>query len=266
MTLYIDDSLMTALITVPLRERWVEAEVPYEVRKGLAAGDLGPGDVALLPSPEATLLGRTHFIDPSVAVVSEAKSAIAMQTPVRPDGVEATPINAVGAGALAEVLLRALLRPYFGITASSFIRDAADPALAEAQVTLLDGMDALRKVEDGFREDLAKAWFILTNSPVVHAVTVVGVEAEARGADAEIGLLRDAVASGIERRRDIRRDLIGDDESVDRDRLVALTNGARFAFDDADRQAYRNLMARGVWGTNYQRVVPAFRDELDADV
>src|SRR5699024_1041991 len=103
-------------------------------------------------------------------------------------------------------------------------------------------------------------------SPVVHAVTVVGVEAEARGADAELGLLRDAVASGVERRRDVRRVLIGEDESIDRDRLVTLTNGIRFGLEDADRQAYRNLMARGVWGTNYQRVVPAFRDELDADV
>lgn len=261
MTLYIDDSLMTAMVAMPLVEGWVETAVPVEVRKGLRAADVGPGDVALIPGPEATLLGQTHVIEPGVAVVTEAISAIAMRTPVRPDEIEETPIRLVDAGPTAEVLLRALLRPFFGITASTFVRDADDPAAAEAQVVVLDGLPALTEPEAGFQEDLAKSWFILTSAAVVHAVTVVGVEALARGAESEIDALKRAIEVGVERRRDVRRELAGDAE-IDRDRLVALTNGIRFELTGVDRQSLRNLMARGSWGTGYGRALPAFRDEV----
>lgn len=261
MTLYIDDSLMTAQIRVPLSEGWVETDVPFEIRKSLKAADLGPGDVALIAGPEATLLGETHFIEPGVAVLAEAMSAIAMRTPIRPDGVEETPIRMLGTGPTAEVLIRALLRPYFGITASTFVRDEDDPAAVDAQVVVLEGLIALNEPEAGFQEDLAKAWYILTNATVVHHVTVVGVEAEVRGASAEIDVLRRAIEVGVERRRDVRREMAGDEE-VDRDRLAEVTNRIRFELTTADRQSLRNLLARGSWGTSYRRTLPAFRDEL----
>lgn len=264
MTLYIDDSLMTAMVRLPLTEGWVETDVPYEIQKNLKAGGVGPGDVAVIAGPEASLLGPTHFIDPSVAVVVEAVSPIGMRTPIRPDGVEETPIRMLDTGPTAEVLIRALLRPYFGISASSFVRDADDPDAAGAQVVIVDGVMGLSEPEAGFQEDLAKAWFILTNAPVVHFVTVVGVEAEARGAQAELDLLRQAVATGVERRRDVRR-LIAEGEDLDHERLVELTNRMRFELTATDRQSLRNLLARGIWGTQYSRALPAFRDELDID-
>jgi len=261
MTLYIDDSLITAMIAMPLAEGWVETEVPFEIRKGLRAADIGPSDVALIAGPEAAMLGETHVIDPAVAVVAEGISAIVMRTPVRPDGVEETPIRLLDVGPTAEVLMRALLRPYFGITAASFVRDADDPIASEAQVVVLDGLMALTEPEYGFQEDLAKSWFILTNAALVHAVTVIGVEALARGAEAEIETLERAVEIGHERRRDIRRSIAGDEE-IDRDRLVELTNRTRFFLTGEDRQSLRNLMARGSWGTTYRRILPAFRDEV----
>lgn len=261
MTLYIDDSLMTAQVWVPLAQGWVDTDVPFEIRKSLTATDIGPGDVALIAGPEATLLGETHFVEPGVAVVAEAMSAIAMRTPVRPDGVEETPIRMLGTGPTAEVLIRALLRPYFGITASTFVRNDDDPAAADAQVVILEGLLALNEPESGFQEDLAKTWYILTNAAVVHHLAVVGVEAEARGATAELDVLKRAVELGVERRRDVRREMVGDEE-IDRDRLAELTNRIRFEMTTADRQSLRNLMARGSWGTSYGRALPAFRDEL----
>ena len=263
MTLYIDDSLMTAQIAVPLAEGWVETEAPIEIRRGLAAADVGPGDVALIQSPEATLLGTTHIIHPEVAVVAEAVSAIAMRTPVRPDGVDDTPVRLLDAGPTAEVLIRALLRPHYGITAASFARDDADEGAAEAQVIIVDGPLALTEPEAGHQEDLARAWFVLTGQAVVHHVLAVGVEAEARGADAEIELLRQALAVGKERRRDVRGVISGrSDVAIDRDRLADLTNRIRYELTLADRQSLRNLLARGTWGSRFGRHVPAFRDEV----
>jgi predicted solute-binding protein len=201
-----------------------------------------------------------------VAVVAEAISAIVMRTPVRPDGVEETPVRLIDTGPTAEVLIRALLRPHFGITAASFVTSDEDPAAAEAQVVILDGLGALNEPEYGHQEDLARAWFVLTGQPVVHHVTVVGVEAEVRGAEPEIDLLRQAVAIGHERRRDVRGLIVqraGDGAEVDRERLAELTNRIRYELTAADRQALRNLLARGTWGSRFGRQVPAFRDEVE---
>ena len=263
MTLRIEQSLITAPIWIPIREGWIETDVDIDIREGLTRQDIGPGDVALVPGPVTPGLGTTHFIDPSIAIVVEKVSPIVMRTPVRPDGVEETPIRMLETGATADVLLRALLRPYFGITASHFVTDDSDPAAAEAQVVVVDGILGLMEPEAGFQEDLAKAWFVLTGEAVVHAVTVVGVEAEARGAIAELDLLRNAAAMGRERRRDVRGIIAGEEE-IDRDKLVAITNGMRFEMTPEDRQSLRNLMARGTWGTTYGRQLPAFRDEVEA--
>lgn len=263
MTLFIDESLITAPVWAPIREGWIETDVDVQVRPGLTANDIGSGDVALISGPEATLLPQTHFIDPSVAIVTEAISSIAMRTPIRPDGVEETAIRMLDTGPTAEVLMRALLRPFYGITASSFVTEPEDPAGAEAQVVVVDGVLGLSEPEDGYHEDLARSWFVLTGAAVVHAVTLVGVEAEARGADAELDLLREAVRVGVERRRDVRR-IVSEGEDLDRDRLVQLTNTMRFEMTGEDRQSLRNLLARGTWGTRYGRQLPAFRDEVES--
>jgi predicted solute-binding protein len=261
MTLYIDDSLMTAHVRMPLAEGWLETDIPFEVRMGLAAVDVGPGDVALIAAPESTLLGRTHVVAPEVAVVAEAISAIAMRTPVRPDGIEETPIRMLDAGSTAEVLIRALLRPFFGITALSFVTSDEDEGSADAQVIVVDGPLGLSEPEAGFHEDLARAWFVLTGQAVVHHVLVVGVEVEARGPAPEIDLLRQAITMGQERRRDVRR-MVAEAAEIDRDRLAGLTNRIRYELTAADRQSLRNLLARGTWGSRFQRTLPAFRDEV----
>ena len=263
MTLLIDDALMTAQITIPLREGWVEPDVAVATRPALVAADVGPGDVALLAGPEATLLGQTHVVHPEVAVVAEAISAIAMRTPVRPDQVEETPIRLLDAGPTAEVLVRALLRPHFGITATSFARGDGDEGAAEAQVVVVDGLLGLTEPEAGVQEDLARAWFVLTGQAVVHHVLVAGVEAEVQGIEAEIEVLKRAIAVGQERRRDVRRILVdAGDLPVDRERLAALTNRIRYTLTEADRRSLRELLSRGTWGTGYRRTLPAFADEV----
>ena len=122
---------------------------------------------------------------------------------------------------------------------------------------MLDGPRGLTDADHGHQEDLVKAWYVLTGTPTVYAVAVVGVEAD--GGREEIALLQSALAVGLERRRDVRRILAGDDESVDRDRLAAITNGLRYQLDDADILSAGNLLARGTWGTDWKRQLPAVK-------
>lgn len=262
MTLFIDDTLMTGLISLPLRENWLETDLPFEVVPNLTADRVGRGDVALISVAESASLAETHYIDPSLAVVSGmtelgAISTIAMRTPVRPDGIETTPIRMIETTPTAELLTRALIRSFFGITADGFVTDADDPAATAAQCVIVDGRLGLTEPELGFQEDLVKAWFVLTGAPVVYAVTVVG--ADAGFGDKDLPLLRSALATGLERRRDVRRILAGEDEAVDRDKLSAITNALVYELDDAAVQSASNLLARGTWGTNWKRQLPAVK-------
>ncbi len=262
MTLYIDDSLMTGMIATPFREGWLESDLDVQIVSNLTADRIGTGDVALISVAEAASLVDTHFIDPAIAVAGgntpeSAISAIVMRTPVRPDGVDETPIRMIDTTPTAELLIRALLRPYFGITGAGFVYDSTDPAAAEAQVVVLDGPRGLTDADHGYQEDLAKAWYVLTGTPVVYAVAVVGIHAD--GGEKEIAVLNEALAIGQERRRDVRRILAGDDDSVDRDRMAAMTNGLRYELDATDVRSASNLLSRGTWGTSWRRQLPAVK-------
>ncbi len=261
MTLLIDDALATALVSMPLREGWVEPSVPFEVRSRLRAADVGADDLALLPVAEATLLAGSHVVIPEFALIFDGVGDIAMRTPVRPDAIEAVPVRLLDTGGTAELLIRALLRPYFGITASTFVRDESDPAAAEAQVIVVEGLSALTEPEAGFQEDLVRCWFILTGSRLPGRVLVAGLTRVHQGIAAEVALLQAAVEAGIERRREVRIQLAGE-SGVDRERLAKVTNRLCFAFDQEDRVAMRNLIDRGTWGGPYPRAMPVFRDEV----
>lgn len=272
MTLLIDDSLLTAPYRVPLTEGWLESSVPFTVKRGLVAADVGAGDVALLPSAEATLLAETHVVLPEVAVVVEGPSPWAMRTPVRPDGVEESLIRLVDVSGTGEMLMRALLKPFYGIVASSarFVADEDDPAAANAQVVVMEGIETLIEPEHGHQSDLAQAWYILTGAWPVGVVLVTGVGALANGdADRAVAALQAALGAGIERRRDVRGTIVAaasDPDAVDRDRLAELTNNLTFQLDADDRRSLQNLIARGTWGSRFPQKNPTFRDDLPADL
>lgn len=259
MTLYIDDNLMTGMIATPLREGWLETDVAYEVVSNLTADRVGRGDVALISVAEAASLVDSHYIDPAIAVVSgePPESTIAMRTPVRPDGIDESPIRMIDTTPTAELLIRALLRSFFGITANGFVYDADAPEAADAQCVVIDGRLGLTELEAGHQEDLVKAWYVLSGTPVVFAVAVVGAEAD--GGSEELGLLRSSLDLGIERRRDVRRILAGEDESIDREKLASITNSLTYKLDVSDIHSAGNLLARGTWGTSWKRHLPAVK-------
>ncbi len=264
MTILIDDTLATAQIAMPFSEGWLDSPVEVSIRPNLRASDIDRDDVALLAVPEVTLLTETHVIAPEVAVIFDGIGPIAMRTPIRPDGVEETIVRLLDTGPTAEVIMRALLRPYFGITATRFASSDDDPRASEAQVVVVDGAMGLEQPEAGFQDDLTRAWFILTGQALVSHVTVVGVEALGRGADREIDALRAAAALGVERRRDVRG-IVAGRWDVDREALAEFTNRIRFPMTQEDRQSLQNLIARGTWNSRFGRSIPAFRDALPAN-
>jgi len=259
MTVLIDDILATSFLTCPVRERWAESLGDMCVVAGITAEDITVDDVALVPAAIATRLVETHVIDRSVAVVHDGIGMTSLWTPVRADEIEEEAVYLDSVGVASETLARALLKPYFGIVSTGVT--PVDTAPNEARVIVREGAAALSVTEEGFREDLARTWFILTGMPFVSHVTVVGVRALARDADEQLAVLRTLVETGHERRRDVRR-MIHESTGIDRETLAEVTGRMRYHLEPEDAEAARRLVEMGTWGTRFGRSLPAYRDQL----
>lgn len=251
MRLLIHDTLVTAPLVAPLTAEWVEpaTDLTVAVRSVVTAADVGVEDIALLPASEVSHLQASHQVVPDVAVVAEGIGSISLRTPVRPDEIEQTAVKLMNVSGVGELLARATLRPYFGIQATTWIRED-DPAAASAEVVVLEGAEALRPIEGGFAEDLGRAWFILTGLPLVSHLLVAPLEAARSNLRPVLETLRVTAAVGHERRREWRGDLVERHE-LDRERFLALLAGQRYELTPSDHRALMSLFQRGGRGSSY---------------
>lgn len=246
MRLLVDDSLTSAPFALPLRLGWVESDLPCQTVEGLSAAGVGPDDLALIDTAEATLLAASHIVVPDVAIVADAISAISLRTPVRPDAIERTPVWLWHVGGTAELLARATLRPFYGITVTEWAAAEA----AEAEAVVVEGTAALQPVEAGFAEDLGRAWFIMTGMPLVRYLLVAPKEMVAAEWQPAVALLEEARAAGQERGRELRR-IVAGDSGADREALAALFASHRSTLETNDRQAIQALLQRGAPGSRF---------------
>lgn len=243
--LLIDEALETVYLTAGIARVSPESR-EIAVRPGLDAASVGPSDFALLPTPEVALLTETHRIDPDFGLFTSERGAIALRCPVRPDEIEEASILLYDVSGTAEVLARATIWPFYGIRATAW---TAVPD-GTSSITVVDGLDALEPVEAGFSEDLVRAWYILTDQPVVtHLLAVPRAATEAEKAEVR-QQLGDAFAAGYAERRDIRK-LLLEGTAVDPERLVEYLAAIRYELDDGARMAAYSLLARGAGGTRY---------------
>jgi predicted solute-binding protein len=249
MRILLHDTLVTAPYIVPARLGWIESPGPIEPVARLRGGDVGPDDVALVPSAEAASLQESHQVVPDVAVIAAGEGAVAMRVPVRPDEIESTPVRLYDASGAAEILARATLQPFYGIDPTEWTSDDA----ASAQVVIVEGAEALREPEAGMAEDLARAWFILTGHPVVSHVLVVPQSLDRDALSPILATLESARAAAHERRRDLRKHL-AEREEIDRDRLTRLFAAQRLSLETEDRRALLMLLQRGNRGSAYPYV------------
>lgn len=246
MRLLLHDTLATAPFVHPLTSGWVTPDIVAEPRPHLPAADVGPEDVALVPAPEIAALLETHSLAPEAAVVSGPVGSVAMRVPARPDEIERTPVRLWEASGIAEVLARATLKPFYGIQPVSWTTEES----AEAQVVVVEGIEALRPPEAGFAEDLCRAWFILSGVPAVTHVLAIPRALDPAALSPALDALETLREAGHERRRDLRRDL-AEAHGLDRDRLATFFGEQRLTLEAADRRALLLLLQRGTWGSAY---------------
>jgi predicted solute-binding protein len=210
------------------------------------AADIGANDFALAPSSEATCLGDTHEIDADLGIVSTRVGAVSMRTPTRADSIERAEVVLYQASGTSELLARAVLWPFYGVRVDRWTREPS----ATASIVIVEGQSALEPVESGFAEDLVRAWFILTDQPLVTHVLVMPREAS----DEDRQRVRTGLSAISGVARDHRRELwssIADQTGIEHEVLARVFSNQRFALDAKARGALQALILRGAGGTDY---------------
>ena len=247
MRLLLHDTLATLPLVAPLRAGWVDTgglDVVFD--PDLVAGRVGAEDVALMPAGELTgLAGRVQVV-PDIAVIADGAGPISLRVPVRPDEIDVTPVRLLDVGATAEILARAVLRPYFGIEASRWTRDA-EP---EAQAIVVEGDAALAEPEGGFAEDLCQAWFIMTGQATVLHVLVAPLGMGRDALEPVLRVLTAAQKVDKGQRREMRRP-VAERIGVSTERINALYERLFLSLEADDLHSLQEMLRRGVPGSPY---------------
>ncbi|MEZ4530191.1 MAG: hypothetical protein R2855_04090 [Thermomicrobiales bacterium] len=260
--LLVDRSLETSYITFGLTHD-ESGEGSFEIHSRLTADRVGAADAALISTPEIGLLTETHRADPGFGLWTSGAGAIAMRTPVRPDEIEDAAILLYDVSGAAELLARATIWPFYGIKATAWLSEPD----GSSTVSILDGLDALEPVEAGFSEDLVRAWYILTNQPLVTHLLSVPMGASAEQLLDVRSRLVAARSLGHAVRRDVRKQLLAD-TAIEGERLVEILGRVQHELDGATRAAAYSLIARGSGGTRYPllREIPWWEPPTEASV
>ncbi len=240
MQIVLDGSFATLPLVEAVRGEFVADADRFSVREGLRAGDFGPEEAALIPAGEYGVLQETHQILPALAVVYDRVGPVMLRTPVRPDEVERTPVRLIDTTSSGELLTRATLDPFFGITPAGFERED----VPDAQAVIVEGPLALTPPEAGFSEDLARAWYILTAETYVSHILLVpkSIDADGRSSmETRAQALREAAEAN---RRAIRTRIV-EATQLDRERLTTLYQATRWSLDTTDRRALLLILQLG---------------------
>jgi predicted solute-binding protein len=181
-----------------------------------------------------------HTIHPDIGIVVRNRGVVALQSAVRPDELDEPAIWIRTAGPTAELLARATVAQYFGFQPRAWV-DESEAAGAEA--VIVDEAAAIGPIESGFREDLTRAWFVLTGLPFVSYLLAVP-----SGADPEqVTAVADWVGSGggldKEQRRAIREE-IASRTGGPLEKIADLMTGIRWQLGLEERRSVAGLFAR----------------------
>jgi hypothetical protein len=239
----VEDNLTTALIAEPIRQGWLEPSEGLELVPVLTAEAVAQADaMALLGSIDGCLLADRFTIITDIGVASRHNGAVALRSAVRPDELNDVTIGLDSVSRTAEAIARATVARFFGVTVSGWSREAA---ATEAEV--LEHNDAfIEEPEPAVVNDLVRAWFIMSGLPVATHVLVVPNELLANDPESVASVvdqLKTAASTGVERRREIRRNL-HEHFPGDRDRLVAFHTEQSLSLTKTVRKGWLDLLRR----------------------
>jgi hypothetical protein len=239
---YLEANVATSQFMYPFQAGWIDTP-DWLILRDRVTGEFIDGDsCALVDAIEALRHLDTHSVVSDVALVSTHRGPVTMQTRQRPDEVDHATVQLGESGQVAEALARATIHHFYGIDVVDWNRSAQ-----KSELVIHDDVEAFSgKAEDGFTEDLVRAWFILTSMSVPTHVFLAPTarlesnQAEIRGM---VKTLRDALTASADQGRELRRNISGD-LGIDRDHLTELLNDQKTRLTKSGRKGWIDLANR----------------------
>ncbi len=260
--LLLDDSPVIAPLALALELGWAILPVPVRTISGLTAQTMReyPGAVGFTPLAEYADLQRDYTILPDLAAGGNHDAATILIADRRLDEID-DPIVDLGASSrTTELLVRAILLKFYGITAAAWLHDGQEPPVGdEGQQTIeiRDGGEALHLLNvpgDRIISDLGRAWFILTGFPPVSHLLLAPTSRLADSAlEALLAALPLALAVVNERRRELRRTL-AERYGVSRELLNSFYADQFLTLTGDAQKSILAIFPAGAWGMDLPTV------------
>jgi hypothetical protein len=238
----LEANVTTAQITYPFQGGWIDTPDWLILRDRVTDEFLAEGtDCALVDALTATKYLDTYSIVADIALVSNHRGTIAMQSDSRPDAIEHATVQLGEVSRTAEGLARATIHHFYGIDVVDWYRSPQN-----AEISILQDEDALRSPGEKNNEDLVRAWFILTSMAIPTHVFITPTEAlKADQASIQriVETLRSSIDVSVDRRRELRRNLAGDLD-LDREMLTEFYNDQKTRLTRNARKGWIDLTNR----------------------
>ena len=180
-----------------------------------------------------------HSIHPDVGISMRDRGVVALMSPVRADELERPTIRVWTSGPTAELLARATVAQYFGFRPERWV-DSAD---SNAEAVIVDEAAAIGSLESGHREDLVRAWFVLSGLPFVSHVLAIPPDANVD----DVARVAEwfETSGGLDRdQRRSAREQIAAEAGASLEEVATLMGGLRWTMGVEERRAVAELFSR----------------------
>ena len=180
-----------------------------------------------------------HSIHPDVGISMRDRGVVALMSPVRADELERPTIRVWTSGPTAELLARATVAQYFGFRPERWV----DSAGSNAEAVIVDEAAAIGALESEHREDLVRAWFVLSGLPFVSHVLAIPSDANAH----DVARVAEwfETSGGLDRdQRRSAREQIAAEAGASLEEVATLMGGLRWTMGVEERRAVAELFSR----------------------
>lgn len=264
--LLLDDTPTIAPLALALELGWatLPASVRTHRRVDAAVARSRPDAPVLVPIAEYAALQDEYAIIPELACGGQHNAGIVLIGDRRLDEIDDPLVDLADVSRGAELLARATLLKFYGMTASAWLRDGDTPPPFAGEgvdrrhtIEIREGGEALHLLDapgEAEVSDLGRSWFILTGlPPITHLLLAPERLLDTPALAALVAALPVALAAAHERRRELRRDL-ADRYGVSREFLNDFYSDQFLTLTGDAQKSLLALFPAGAWGMDLPTV------------
>jgi len=264
--LLLDDTPTIAPLALALELGWATLPAPAQTRPRVDASvaRAQPDALVLVPIADYAVLQDDYVIIPELACGGHHNAGIVLIGDRRLDAIDDPLVDLADVSRGAELLTRATLLKFYGMTAAAWLRDGDTPPPFTGEGTdqchtieIREGGEALHLLDapgEAEVSDLGRSWFVLTGlPPVTHLLLAPKRLLDTPALTALVAALPVALAAAHEHRRELRRDLT-ERYGVSRELLNDFYSDQFLTLTGDAQKSLLALFPAGAWGMDLPTV------------